>query len=324
MKIEQFIEVDKALSATIRNINVEDTEWVNEGGEFHLRQRAGADTSAVNIGRLSERATGNLSKFTKASPALLGGQADTTLNALVRTQLLGFKTISVLMDPAESGVVAALFPAEKGYVSYADMLTGLEKKVFGEVRGDPVNCDHVNFLLQASEAKICGEDWILGTRVDLCPNGVTKSRFQHGGWRMICTNGLVGEKYCDPLQGVDNVVINSILHEYNGRGEEFRLSLENTVQFARDTKLDRAVHLEVLGGIPLPLMEKHERILEESAIYVKELEDAGVSGRPETIFDSYNIFTSLCKTVENPLSRTKIEGAAFGWMAKLYNLFGKN
>jgi len=225
----------------------------------------------------------------------------------------------------------SLWPEKVAYVSYSDMLSGVESMI-KVVRGDAVSQDAVVLFVDTRDSVVNvnnkAEAWAVGPLITVSSNCMTKHKFQFGGWRTVGMNMVVDDQFsCHSLKGVDHAVITSIVSDFSHRMEEYSNHLHNITAFASGLAIDSVAHLEALTGVPKPIVEKLQATIEVPSVSVKEISDAGVgedgNRRIANLFDAYCVLTHFAKGVAQVGARTKIEEAAFRWMFRCRKMFGK-
>lgn len=306
-KVEEFLVKSKRVDATLEKVPLKELRFVVEGEQDEIRVYRGQD----NFGLLSDRGIANLSRLTKVSPAVLFNQSDVTLDALIHRQLAGNEELSFLRDPDNAGTIIAVSKGSHVYTPYDSIFGDTLANVI-RINGDPITNDSVTALFKSGEL----DDTILtGGQLSVSSTGLSKATFGSGLYRVICANGAVDTHFLKAnMDTIDNQVLKALLLNAVEQAPAYIETLQKMFAFARSTKLNRDIHWHLLNRYPIPStsMRKYKGAIEDPGGFNDVIVEAHASGT-ETLYDSFNILTSLAKDL-SASSRASLEANAFTWL----------
>lgn len=305
-EVEGFLNIAKVVDKSLKRASARDISFeINDDLELSMLN------GKEEIGILAGRALKNLGKLTGASSKLLLNQERITLQSLIKRQLDGEEHIQYLQD--SQGEIISIFSGESTYVSYNDLLEPYAERVIN-IRGDIREDDSISVLIKSDEIDVTVNDsLIVGPFVTLCSNGMTKSVFQMGAYRLLCANGMIDTQFKnESFETVDTLLMHALANEYfnDSNYSEYFANLITNMQHTRVNKSN----LFIMEGLGFNSTIKHKFLetVENNVSYNSELEGAHIKST-DTVWEGYNLLTHLSKSIKNKTSRNSAEAKALQW-----------
>jgi len=308
LTVKEILDESRAIDSTLLRVNAADLAFRADVDEMELFMTVkGRDGESL----LTHRALGNVSRMLTASPKLIFNQTQPVLEALSSRQLAGVGEVGILFDPDVPGNVLSVFPYTSGYTLYDTLLKGSEDSVV-RVTGSLKESDKVTFLLAEGELQ---DSVVYGLNLGVSSTGMAKATTNTGLLRLRCTNGAVDRVFSnDAVDQINTTILKAYIQSFRDRAETYKEYFTGMYDFMRSTPIDPVGHLHLLKKAPIPtaLKKKFEAALTSPADYGDVLNEAGADAFV-TVYDGFNVLTSLAKQVASGSSRRNMETAAWDW-----------
>lgn len=309
---EEFLKLSKRVDDNIKIFNL---------NNYRL-SRIDEALCIENVGFLSPRALGNLSRILSVPKGLLQNLTTETLNMLVGEQLTR-KKVGEFRTSNLNGVLAFLQPVEQHYLDYSKIFGGLTNVY--RVSGDPITHDVIR--VYASRGEIIPDDGhalSYGSMILVSSVDVVKPQINDVSFRYVCSNGLIGgvnsqEVYLK-TKNPDEVLLRQVFLNAVTRSEDtarrtlslYNKAVNHTISTNSDLVIDDIQSVIKLPSRLLGNLRVTANSIEEGS---EEFEKVGISGM-SNVWNYVNLITYLVQAFPSFVAIDNVERSALRW-AKL-------